>query len=195
MKKIINAIPDIVTEMLDGVVAAHPETLRRLEGQSVIVRKEIRADKVTLVSGGGSGHEPAHAGYVGTGMLDAAVAAGAPEGIISWIDQPSLELSNLVMKECDCILATGGPGMVHSAYSSGKPALGVGAGNVPAIIDTSADASGIASKAVITDGSDTVVVSGLTVTATGAGGDVQFDNVNFAAGQTVLITAGAITHA
>ncbi len=74
MKKVINAIPDIVTEMLDGVAAAHPETLRRLEGQSVIVRKEIRADKVTLVSGGGSGHEPAHAGYVGTGMLDAAVA-------------------------------------------------------------------------------------------------------------------------
>lgn len=72
-------------------------------------------------------------------VLDAAVAAGAPEGIISWIDLPSLELSNLVMKECDCILATGGPGMVHSAYSSGKPALGVGAGNVPAIIDTSAD--------------------------------------------------------
>ena len=74
MKKIINAIPDIVTEMLDGVAAAHPETLRRLEGQSVIVRKEIRSDKVTLVSGGGSGHEPAHAGYVGKGMLDAAVA-------------------------------------------------------------------------------------------------------------------------
>ena len=74
MMKIINAIPDIVTEMLDGVAAAHPETLRRLEGQSVIVRKEIRSDKVTLVSGGGSGHEPAHAGYVGTGMLDAAVA-------------------------------------------------------------------------------------------------------------------------
>ena len=74
MKKIINAIPEIVTEMLDGVAAAHPETLRRLEGQSVIVRKEIRPDKVTLVSGGGSGHEPAHAGYVGKGMLDAAVA-------------------------------------------------------------------------------------------------------------------------
>lgn len=74
MKKIINAIPDIVAEMLDGVAAAHQETLRRLEGQSVIVRKEIRPDKVTLVSGGGSGHEPAHAGYVGTGMLDAAVA-------------------------------------------------------------------------------------------------------------------------
>ena len=72
-------------------------------------------------------------------VLDAAVAAGAPEGIISWIDVPSLDLSNLVMKECDCTLATGGPGMVHAAYSSGKPALGVGAGNVPAIIDDSAD--------------------------------------------------------
>ena len=72
-------------------------------------------------------------------VLDAAVAAGAPEGIISWIDVPSLELSNMVMKECDCTLATGGPGMVRSAYSSGKPALGVGAGNVPAILDDSAD--------------------------------------------------------
>lgn len=65
----------------------------------------------------------------------------------------------------------------------------------PAISDPSADASGIASKAVITDESDTVVVSGLTVTATGDGGDLQFDNVNFAAGQTVQITAGTITHA
>ncbi|HPR79204.1 MAG TPA: bifunctional acetaldehyde-CoA/alcohol dehydrogenase, partial [Candidatus Limiplasma sp.] len=64
---------------------------------------------------------------------------GAPEGIISWIDVPSLEMTNLLMKECDCILATGGPGMVRSAYSSGKPALGVGPGNVPAIIDDSAD--------------------------------------------------------
>ena len=72
-------------------------------------------------------------------MLDAAVTAGAPEGIISWIDVPSLEMTNLVMKECDCTLATGGPGMVRSAYSSGKPALGVGPGNVPAIIDDSAD--------------------------------------------------------
>ncbi|NLI22952.1 MAG: bifunctional acetaldehyde-CoA/alcohol dehydrogenase [Clostridiales bacterium] len=72
-------------------------------------------------------------------VLDAAVAAGAPENIISWIDSPSLEMSNLVMKECDCTLATGGPGMVRSAYSSGKPALGVGAGNVPAIIDDSAN--------------------------------------------------------
>ena len=72
-------------------------------------------------------------------VLDAAVAAGAPEDIIGWIDVPSLELTNAVMKEADCILATGGPGMVHAAYSSGKPALGVGAGNVPAIIDSSAD--------------------------------------------------------
>ncbi|MDD3334675.1 MAG: bifunctional acetaldehyde-CoA/alcohol dehydrogenase [Eubacteriales bacterium] len=72
-------------------------------------------------------------------VLDAAVAAGAPEGIISWIDVPSLDMTNLIMKECDCTLATGGPGMVRAAYSSGKPALGVGAGNVPAIIDESAD--------------------------------------------------------
>ena len=72
-------------------------------------------------------------------MLEAAVAAGAPEGIIRWIDVPSLELTNLVMKEADIILATGGPGMVKAAYSSGTPALGVGAGNTPAIIDESAD--------------------------------------------------------
>ncbi len=72
-------------------------------------------------------------------VLEAAVAAGAPENIISWIDVPSLEMTNMVMKECDCTLATGGPGMVTAAYSSGKPALGVGAGNVPAIIDESAD--------------------------------------------------------
>ena len=72
-------------------------------------------------------------------VLEAAVAAGAPEGIISWIDVPSLELTNLVMKEADLILATGGPGMVKAAYSSGKPALGVGPGNVPAVIDDSAD--------------------------------------------------------
>ena len=72
-------------------------------------------------------------------VYEAAVAAGAPENIIGWIDTPSLELTNVVMKESDCILATGGPGMVHAAYSSGKPALGVGAGNVPAIIDSSAD--------------------------------------------------------
>ncbi|MCI8434613.1 MAG: bifunctional acetaldehyde-CoA/alcohol dehydrogenase [Clostridia bacterium] len=72
-------------------------------------------------------------------VLDAAVKAGAPEGIIGWIDVPSLELTNMVMKEADIILATGGPGMVKAAYSSGKPALGVGAGNTPAIIDETAD--------------------------------------------------------
>ena len=72
-------------------------------------------------------------------VSDAAVAAGAPEGIISWIDAPSLDMTNLLMKEADIILATGGPGMVKAAYSSGKPALGVGAGNTPAIIDESAD--------------------------------------------------------
>ena len=72
-------------------------------------------------------------------VLEAAVEAGAPEGIIDWIDVPSLELTNTVMKEADIILATGGPGMVKAAYSSGKPALGVGAGNTPAIIDDSAD--------------------------------------------------------
>ena len=72
-------------------------------------------------------------------ILEAAVKAGAPEGIIGWIDVPSLEMTNLLMKESDVILATGGPGMVKAAYSSGKPAVGVGAGNTPAIIDESAD--------------------------------------------------------
>ncbi|MBR4257070.1 MAG: aldehyde dehydrogenase family protein, partial [Clostridia bacterium] len=72
-------------------------------------------------------------------ILDAAVKAGAPEGIIEWIDAPSLEMTNLLMKEADLILATGGPGMVKAAYSSGKPAVGVGPGNTPAIIDESAD--------------------------------------------------------
>ena len=72
-------------------------------------------------------------------ILEAAVAAGAPEGLIAWVDVPSLELTNMVMQESDIILATGGPGMVKAAYSSGKPALGVGPGNVPAIIDDSAD--------------------------------------------------------
>lgn len=72
-------------------------------------------------------------------VLDAAVKAGAPEGIISWIDVPSIELTNEVMRDADIILATGGPGMVHAAYSSGKPALGVGAGNTPVIIDDTAD--------------------------------------------------------
>ena len=72
-------------------------------------------------------------------VLEAAVKAGAPEGIIGWIDIPSLEMTNMLMKESDIILATGGPGMVKAAYSSGKPALGVGAGNTPAIIDDTAD--------------------------------------------------------
>ena len=72
-------------------------------------------------------------------VYEAAVAAGAPENIISWIDVPSLELTNEVMRESDTILATGGPGMVKAAYSSGKPALGVGAGNTPVIIDDTAD--------------------------------------------------------
>ena len=72
-------------------------------------------------------------------VLDAAVKAGAPEDIIGWIDVPSLDMTNLLMKEADIILATGGPGMVRAAYSSGKPALGVGAGNTPAIIDDTAD--------------------------------------------------------
>ena len=72
-------------------------------------------------------------------VYEAAVEAGAPEGIISWIDIPSLEMTNVLMRDVDTILATGGPGMVKAAYSSGKPALGVGAGNTPAIIDESAD--------------------------------------------------------
>ena len=72
-------------------------------------------------------------------VLEAAVKAGAPEGIIGWIDVPSLDLTNTLMQSADTILATGGPGMVKSAYSSGKPALGVGAGNTPAVIDETAD--------------------------------------------------------
>ena len=72
-------------------------------------------------------------------VLEAAVKAGAPEGIIGWIDVPSLDMTNMIMKSADIILATGGPGMVKAAYSSGKPALGVGAGNTPAVIDSSAD--------------------------------------------------------
>ena len=72
-------------------------------------------------------------------VLEAAVKAGAPEGIIGWIDVPSLDMTNLLMQEADIILATGGPGMVKAAYSSGKPALGVGPGNTPAIIDDTAD--------------------------------------------------------
>ena len=72
-------------------------------------------------------------------VLEAAIEAGAPEGIIEWIDVPSLDMTNTLMKEADIILATGGPGMVKAAYSSGKPALGVGPGNTPAIIDDTAD--------------------------------------------------------
>ena len=72
-------------------------------------------------------------------VLEAAVKAGAPEGLIGWIDIPNLELTNTLMAESDIILATGGPGMVKAAYSSGTPALGVGAGNTPAIIDDTAD--------------------------------------------------------
>lgn len=102
MKKIINAIPDIVTEMLDGVVAAHPETLRRLEGWNVIVRREIRPGKVTLLSGGGSGHEPAQAGYVGKGMLDAAVAgeiftSPAPDPIKAALDAIRTDAGTLMI--------------------------------------------------------------------------------------------------
>lgn len=82
-------------------------------------------------------------------ILEAAVAAGAPEGIIGWVDEPTIELSERVMKESDIILATGGPGMVKAAYSSGKPAIGVGPGNVPAIIDESADIKTAVSSIIV----------------------------------------------
>ncbi|MDR2136216.1 MAG: bifunctional acetaldehyde-CoA/alcohol dehydrogenase [Treponema sp.] len=82
-------------------------------------------------------------------VLKAAVDAGAPPGLIGWIDEPSLELTNMVMKEADLILATGGPGMVKAAYSSGKPAIGVGSGNVPAIIDSSADIKSAVSSIIL----------------------------------------------
>ncbi len=72
-------------------------------------------------------------------VLEAAEKAGAPAGIISWVDVPSLDMTNTLMKSADIILATGGPGMVKAAYSSGKPAVGVGAGNTPAIIDDTAN--------------------------------------------------------
>lgn len=81
-------------------------------------------------------------------VLDAAVKAGAPKDIIAWIEQPSIEASNQLMKSCDCILATGGPGMVTAAYSSGKPAIGVGPGNAPTIIDTTADIKMAASSII-----------------------------------------------
>lgn len=79
---------------------------------------------------------------------EAAVKAGAPKDIIGWIDEPSIETSKLVMKECDCTLATGGPGMVFSAYSSGKPAIGVGPGNAPVIVDSSADLASAAASII-----------------------------------------------
>lgn len=81
-------------------------------------------------------------------IREAAEAAGAPKGIIECIEEPSIELTNELMKSADLILATGGPGMVKAAYSSGKPALGVGSGNVPAIIDESADIKSAVSSIV-----------------------------------------------
>ena len=87
-------------------------------------------------------------------VLDAAVAAGAPAGIIDWIDMPSLDMTNLLMKEADIILATGGPGMVKAAYSSGKPALGVGAGNVQCLVDRDANLKEIAPKIISGRSSD-----------------------------------------
>lgn len=75
MKKIINKPEDIIDQMLDGMVKANPEKIVRIEGTSVIARKDAPVEgKVGLISGGGSGHEPAHAGYVGKGMLDCAIA-------------------------------------------------------------------------------------------------------------------------
>lgn len=82
-------------------------------------------------------------------VLDAAVKAGAPENIIGWVDTPSVELSNEVMKNSDLILATGGPGMVKAAYSSGKPAIGVGSGNTPAVIHKSADIKTAVSSIIV----------------------------------------------
>ena len=104
-------------------------------------------------------------------VLEAAVKAGAPEGIIGWIDVPSLELTNLVMKEADIILATGGPGMVKAAYSSGKPALGVGAGNTPVIIDDTADVRLAVNSmtCVCSVGLDMIAIPGDTKASTIAG--------------------------
>jgi acetaldehyde dehydrogenase/alcohol dehydrogenase len=87
-------------------------------------------------------------------VLDAAVAAGAPDGIIDWINDPSIEQSAQLMQQCDLILATGGPGMVKSAYSSSKPAIGVGPGNVPAIIDDSADIKMAAASIILSKAFD-----------------------------------------
>ncbi|MFR5266273.1 bifunctional acetaldehyde-CoA/alcohol dehydrogenase [Clostridium sp.] len=91
-------------------------------------------------------------------VLDAAVAAGAPKGIIGWIDEPSIELSQIVMAEADIILATGGPGMVKAAYSSGKPAIGVGAGNTPAIFDSSCDVKMAVSSVLLSKTFDNGVI-------------------------------------
>ncbi|WP_050608176.1 bifunctional acetaldehyde-CoA/alcohol dehydrogenase [Clostridium niameyense] len=91
-------------------------------------------------------------------VLEAAVRAGAPEGIINWIEEPSVELSKIVMSEADIILATGGPGMVKSAYSSGKPAIGVGSGNTPAIIDETADIKTAVSSIILSKTFDNGVV-------------------------------------
>ncbi len=91
-------------------------------------------------------------------LSEAAAAAGAPKGIIGWIDVPSLELTNEVMKNCDTILATGGPGMVKSAYSSGKPAIGVGAGNTPVIIDDTADIKQAVSSIILSKTFDNGVI-------------------------------------
>ena len=91
-------------------------------------------------------------------VLDAAVAAGAPKDVIGWIDVPSVALSGAVMSECDLILATGGPGMVKAAYSSGKPAVGVGAGNTPVIIDSSADVELAASSVIHSKSFDNGVI-------------------------------------
>ena len=91
-------------------------------------------------------------------VLEAAVEAGAPEGIIAWIDEPSIELTNEVMASADIILATGGPGMVKAAYSSGKPALGVGAGNVPAIFDETADVKMAVSSVIVSKTFDNGVI-------------------------------------
>ncbi len=91
-------------------------------------------------------------------VLEAAVQAGAPEGIIGWIDEPSVELSNSVMSESDLILATGGPGMVKAAYSSGRPAIGVGAGNTPAIIDETAHVRMAVSSVLLSKSFDNGVI-------------------------------------
>lgn len=91
-------------------------------------------------------------------VLEAAVEAGAPEGIIGWIDEPSIELTNEVMASADIILATGGPGMVKAAYSSGKPALGVGAGNVPAIFDETANIKMAVSSVILSKTFDNGVI-------------------------------------